>query len=146
MEPRISFVTLGVADLNRSARFYEAVLRLARVPSPPGAVFFDLGRIRLALYPRELLAADSGVPPEGSGFAGFALACNVGSVSEADQLLKDAVAAGGRIVKPAQPADWGGYAGYFADPDEFLWEVAWNPRYPIGVNRGSGDPERREGR
>src|SRR5688572_32940230 len=97
MEPRISFVTLGVADLNRSTRFYEAALRLSRVPSPPGVVFFDIGTIRLALYPRELLAADSGVPPEGSGFAGFALACNVGSVSEAEQLLEDSVSAGGRI-------------------------------------------------
>ncbi|MDF3052230.1 MAG: glyoxalase [Geminicoccaceae bacterium] len=144
MEARISFVTLGVADLDRSTRFYEAALRLPRVPSPPGVVFFDIGRIRLALYPRELLAADSGVSPEGSGFAGFALACNVGSAREADQLLEDAVAAGGRIVKRAQPADWGGYAGYFADPDEFLWEVAWNPRPPAEMGPGSGGPPRRE--
>ena len=144
MEPRISFVTLGVADLTRSTRFYEVALRLSRVPSPPGVVFFDIGRIRLALYPRELLAAASGVPPEGSGFAGFALACNVGSVHEADQLLEDAVAAGGRVVKRAQPADWGGYAGYFADPDEFLWEVAWNPRHPPEVDSGSGDPQGHE--
>ena len=144
MEPRISFITLGVADLDRSTRFYEAALRLPRVPSPPGVVFFDIGRIRLALYPRERLAADSGVSPEGSGFAGFALACNVGSAREADQLLEDAVAAGGRIVKRAQPADWGGYAGYFADPDEFLWEVAWNPRQPPEMGPGSGDAPRRE--
>ncbi len=144
MEPRISFVTLGVADLNRSTRFYEAALRLSRVPSPPGVVFFDMGRIRLALFPRVLLATDAGVPSEGSGFAGFALACNVGSASEADQLLEDAVAAGGRVVKPGQPADWGGYAGYFADPDEFLWEVAWNPRYPPGMDPGAGGPQRRE--
>src|SRR5687767_12271521 len=144
MQPRISFVTLGVADLDRSTRFYEAALRLTRVPSPQGVAFFDLGSIRLALYPRKLLAAHAGVPPEGSGFAGLALACNVGSASEADQLLEDVVAAGGRIVKPAQPADWGGYAGYFADPDEFLWEVAWNPRYLLGVDPGAGDPQRRE--
>ena len=144
MDPRISFVTLGVTDLERSTRFYQAALRLSRVPSPPGVAFFDLGRIRLALYPRELLAAAAGVPPEGSGFAGFAMACNVGSASEAQQLLEDAAAAGGRIVKPAQPADWGGYAGYFADPDEFLWEVAWNPRFPHEADPGPGVPQMRE--
>ena len=142
MDPWISFVTLGVADVVRSTRFYQAALRLSRVASPPGVVFFDLGRVRLALCPRKLLAGYAGVPPEGSGFPGFALACNVGSAGEADQVLEDAVAAGGRIVKRAEPADWGGYAGYFADPDEFLWEVAWNPRHPFEPDRGPGGPPR----
>ncbi len=130
MEPRLSFVTLGVADLERATRFYEAGLGLTRLDSPPTVSFFELGRTWLALYPRQLLAEDAGVPAAGSGFPGFALAHNVRSKAEADRLLEDAARAGGRIVKPAQEADWGGYSGYFADPDGFLWEVAWNPRFP----------------
>lgn len=130
MEPRISFVTLGVTDLGRATRFYAEGLRLPQLKSPPTVSFFELGRTWLALYPRHLLATDAGVPGEGSGFPGFALAHNVRSRDAADRLLKEAAAAGGRIVKPAQATDWGGYAGYFADPDGFLWEVAWNPRFP----------------
>ncbi len=130
MEPRISFVTLGVTDLNRSIRFYEEGLGLPRLKSPPTVAFFELGRTWLALYPRHLLAQDAGVPAEGSGFSGVALAHNVRSPAEADRLLQDAAAAGGRIVKAGHTADWGGYSGYFSDPDGFLWEVAWNPRFP----------------
>jgi catechol 2,3-dioxygenase-like lactoylglutathione lyase family enzyme len=120
VEPRISFVTLGVTDLHRATRFYAAGLGLPQLPSPPTVSFFELGRTWLALYPRELLAADAGVPAEGSGFSGIALAHNVRSEAEA----------GGRVVKPPGRADWGGYSGYFADPDGFLWEVAWNPSFP----------------
>lgn len=130
MESRLSFVTLGVTDLERATRFYEKGLGLARLKSPPTVSFFELGRTWLALYPRHLLAADAGVPPAGSGFPGFALAHNVRSEAEADRLLEEAAAAGGRIVKPAGPTDWGGYSGYFADPDGYLWEVAWNPKFP----------------
>ena len=130
MEPRISFVTLGVSDLERSARFYEEGLGLPRLESPPSVAFFEMGKTWLALYPRHLLAADAGVSAEGSGFSGIALAHNVRSATEADRLLQDAAAAGGRIVKAAQTAAWGGYSGYFADPDGYLWEVAWNPRFP----------------
>jgi len=131
MEPRISFITLGVRDLERATRFYKDVLGLPQRPSPPGVVsFFEMGRTWLALFPREDLAADAGVAPEGSGFPGFALAHNVRSEAEVDQLLAEAAAGGGRIVKPGQPTDWGGYAGYFADPDGFLWEVAWNAKFP----------------
>ena len=130
MEPRISFVTLGVTDLERSTLFYEVGLGLARRESPPGVSFFEMGKTWLALYPRHLLAADAGVPAGGSGFPGFALAHNVRTAAEADRLLQKAAAAGGRIVKPGEQADWGGYSGYFADPDGFLWEVAWNPRFP----------------
>jgi catechol 2,3-dioxygenase-like lactoylglutathione lyase family enzyme len=129
MEPRISFVTLGVTDLERSTRFYGDGLRLPRLASPPKASFFDLGPTRLALYPRALLAADAGVSPAGSGFSGFALAHNVGTAQEVDRLLEQALAAGGRVVRSARHTDWGGYAGYFADPDSFLWEIAWNPRF-----------------
>jgi catechol 2,3-dioxygenase-like lactoylglutathione lyase family enzyme len=130
MEPRLSFVTLGVKDLERATRFYEEVLRLPRRPAPPTVSFFELGRTWLALYPRDLLAADAGVPAEGSGFAGFALAHNVRSPEEVDRLLAEAAAGGGRVVKPGQRSDWGGYTGYFADPEGFLWEVAWNPDFP----------------
>ena len=130
MEPRISFVTLGVRDLERATRFYADTLRLPRLPSPPTVSFFELGRTWLALYPRELLAADAGVPAEGSGFPGFALAHNVRSATEVDDLLAEAGAGGGRLVKAGARADWGGYSGYFADPDGFLWEVAWNPHFP----------------
>jgi uncharacterized protein len=77
-----------------------------------------------------LLAADAGVPPAGSGFPGFALAHNVRSIGEVDQVINVAVTAGARLVKPPQRAEWGGYSGYFADPDGFLWEVAWNPAFP----------------
>jgi catechol 2,3-dioxygenase-like lactoylglutathione lyase family enzyme len=130
MEPRISFVTLGVADLERSTRFYADGLGLVQLKSPPGVSFFELGKTWLALYPRDLLAADAGVAPGGSGFSGFALAHNVRSAAETDRLLEDAARAGGRVTRSARPTSWGGYAGYFADPDGFLWEVAWNPRFP----------------
>lgn len=130
MEPRLSFVTLGVSDLQRASRFYEEVLRLPRIPTPPEVSFFELGKTWLSLYSRELLAADAGVSATGSGFPGFTLAHNVRSAAEVDRLLKEVADAGGRIVKPGQRADWGGYTGYFADPDGFLWEVAWNPQFP----------------
>jgi uncharacterized protein len=130
MEPRISFITLGVSDLARATAFYRDVLKLPQLPSPPVVSFFEMGQTWLALFPRDELAADAGISAAGSGFPGFALAHNVRSPEEADQLLATAAAGGGRIVKPGQPTDWGGYAGYFADPDGFLWEVAWNPKFP----------------
>ncbi len=130
MESRISFVTLGVQELARSTRFYEEVLGLPRLSTPPSVAFFEMGRTWLSLYPHSELAADAGVPAEGSGFAGFALAHNLGSREEVDALLSHVKSHGGRIVKPAHATDWGGYSGYFADPDGFLWEVAWNPDFP----------------
>ena len=130
MEPRISFITLGVESLERAVRFYEEVLRLPRRETPPTVAFFEMGKTWLALYPREELAADAGVPAEGSGFPRFALAHNVRSPEEVDALLREAAGGGGRIVKPGRHTDWGGYAGYFSDPDGFLWEVAWNPDFP----------------
>jgi catechol 2,3-dioxygenase-like lactoylglutathione lyase family enzyme len=133
MEPRISFGTLGVRDLARATRFYRDVLGLPQLPSPPTVAFFEMGRTRLALYPWDELAADAGVSAAGSesgGFHGFALAHNVRSPEEVDRLLAEAAAGGGRLVKPGQLADWGGRSGYFADPDGFLWEVAWNPHFP----------------
>lgn len=130
MEPRISFITLGVADLERATTYYADVLRLPRIPTPPGVAFFELGRTWLSLYPRDELAADADVAAEGSGFRGITLAHNVRSPEEADRLLAEASTGGGRLVRAGHHTDWGGYSGYFADPDGFLWEVAWNPHFP----------------
>ena len=110
-------------------RLITGVIAIA-VPIVFNVAFFELGRTWLALYPRPLLAADAGVPDDGTGFARFTLAHNVRTPEEVDALLAAVAAGGARIVKPAQPADWGGRTGYFADPDGFLWEVAWNPHFP----------------
>ncbi len=93
--------------------------------------FLRTAGIVLALYPRHLLAEDAGISSEGEGFPGFALAHNVASKELVDQALASAVEAGGRLVKPAVDVFWGGYSGYFADPEGFLWEVAWNPGWPL---------------
>lgn len=130
MEPRISLITLGVADLERATRFYRDVLKLPQIPTPPEISFFELGKTWLSLFPRQELAADAGVPAEGSGFRGFTLAHNLPSAAAVDKLLAEVASAGALIVKPAKTAEWGGYSGYFADPDGFLWEVAWNPHFP----------------
>lgn len=132
MKPRISLITLGVADLARAARFYETGLGLPRKPLDADVVFFPLDGTWLALYPRSELAKDAALPPEGSGFEGFSLAHNVSSRVEVDQLLQQAVSAGAKLVRPAQDASWGGYSGYFADPDGHLWEIAWNPDIAVG--------------
>ncbi len=130
MQPRLSFVTLGVAELARATAFYRDVLGLPQKPTSTDISFFELGKTWLALYPRDLLAQDATVSADGSGFRGFTLAHNVKTREEVDALLAHVAAHGGRIVKPAHVADWGGYSGYFADPDGFLWEVAWNPHFP----------------
>ncbi|HET7011797.1 MAG TPA: VOC family protein [Anaerolineales bacterium] len=130
MEPRLSFVTLGVADLQRAIRFYRDVLELPQLDSPDTVAFFELGKTWLALFPKDDLATDAGVALEESGFPRFSLAHNVRSPAEVDRLLNHVGERGGTIIKPGQRADWGGYTGYFADPDGFLWEVAWNPAFP----------------
>ncbi|MCE8013212.1 VOC family protein [Billgrantia desiderata] len=132
MKPRISMITLGVSDLAASIRFYEEGLGLPRMESPPEVAFFTLNGTWLGLYGREALAEDAGVSPEGSGFSGIALAHNLASEEEVDELLEQAVAAGARLVKPGQKVFWGGYSGYFADPDGYLWEVAHNPFAWVG--------------
>jgi catechol 2,3-dioxygenase-like lactoylglutathione lyase family enzyme len=131
MEARISLITLGVSDLERSLRFYQEGLGLPRREGPDGIAFFETRGTWLSLYPRESLAEDATVSAEGSGFAGFTLAHNVGSPEEVDATLQQAVDAGARLRKPGQKVFWGGYSGYFADPDGFLWEVAWNPHFTI---------------
>lgn len=131
MEPRITLITLGVDDLERSIAFYRDGLGLPKRDGPDGIAFFETSGTWLSLYPRKSLAEDATLPAEGSGFRGFALAHNVGSPERVDELLAQAVAAGATLVKPGQKVFWGGYSGYFSDPDGFLWEVAWNPHLPL---------------
>jgi predicted lactoylglutathione lyase len=131
MEQRVSLITLGVTDLQRSREFYERLGWRRALTKAEGVVFFQAGGMALALYPRTDLAKDANVAPEGSGFNAISLAYNARTRAEVDSVLKEAAAAGGKILKPAEEAFWGGYSGYFADPDGFLWEVAWNPSFPI---------------
>ena len=138
MRPRISLITLGVHDLERSVAFYRDGLGLPTegimgTEYEIGAVaFFELeSGLKLALWPRSSLAADSGLPPGPASPASFALAHNVATQAEVDEVMAQARRAGATIVKPAQRAFWGGYAGYFQDPDGHLWEVAFNPDLPV---------------
>ena len=130
MEQRLSLVTLGVADLARSLRFYGA-LGWKRNNKEAEVAFFRLNGMILALWSRESLAADADVTDEGARFSGIALAYNARSREDADGVLAEAAKAGARIVKPAHDTSWGGYSGYFADPDGHLWEVAWNPFWEV---------------
>lgn len=132
MEPRISLVTLGVADVARSRGFYERLGLKASTAGNEGVAFFQMGGMVLALWGRGDLAQDAGLPEPGPGFGGVALAHNVRRRDEVDAVLAEAARAGGRILKRAEDAFWGGYSGYFADPDGHPWEVAWNPHFAIG--------------
>ncbi|CAO3416624.1 VOC family protein [Azospirillum doebereinerae] len=134
MEPRISLVTLGVADLARSRRFYEQ--GLGWTPSPAGndnVTFYQLGGMALGLFGRAALAEDAHLPDAGdpARFGGITLAQNVRSKAEVDSVLALAERAGARILKPGQDVFWGGYSGYFADPDGHPWEIAWNPFFTL---------------
>ncbi len=136
MEPRISLITLGVADLERARRFYVDGLGLPMRPeSQASVVFIELNGLWLSLYSRAALAEDAQLSDAGNGeqgkFSGITLAHNVRSKAEVDALLQHVAQIGGKIVKPAQDAFWGGYSGYFSDPDGHLWEVAWNPHFWI---------------
>jgi len=130
MEQRISLITLGVADVGRARTFYEQL-------GWPGqeieeTVFFQAGGLALVLWGRGKLAADAGVEGAGAaGFSGLALAHNVRSRAEVDQVLTDAADAGAEITQPARETFYGGYAGYFRDPDGHLWEIAWNPGFTL---------------
>lgn len=131
MQPRLTLVTLGVADVARSRAFYEALGFKASRDSNPNVTFFEAGGVVLALFARCALAKDANVEDSAPGFSGIALAHNVSSPEETDAALAEAVKAGAKLVKPGQNAFWGGYSGYFADPDGHLWEVAHNPFWPL---------------
>jgi catechol 2,3-dioxygenase-like lactoylglutathione lyase family enzyme len=134
MEQRVSIITLGVANIERSRQFYERLGWRRSKAQSEGIVFFQAGGMAVALYPREELAKDANAASEGSGFQGISLAYNARTRSEVDSVLAAAVTAGTKLLKPAQEAFWGGYSVYFSDPDGFLWEVAWNPSFPIAAD------------
>jgi uncharacterized protein len=130
MEPRLSLVTLGVSDVARSRAFYEALgFKAARAPED-AVTFFSAGGVILALFGRAALAEDAMIPDSKPGF-GVALAHNARSEAEVEAVLAEAVAAGATLIKSARKAFWGGYSGYFADPDGHLWEVAYNPYFRL---------------
>ncbi len=132
MNPRISMITLGVHDLQKSIEFYEKGLGFPRMESPPEVAFFTLNGTWLGLYGHDALAEDATVSPEGSGFSAVTLAHNVHSEAEVEEVLKQAVAAGATVLKEAQKVFWGGYHGYFKDLDGHLWEIAHNPFFWVG--------------
>ena len=139
MEPRVTLITLAVDDLERSLHFYRDGLELATKGivgqqfEHGAVVFFDLQPgLKLAIWPRQSLSHDSGVPITHPCPTEFVLGHNVASREEVDALMAQAAKAGALIVKPAQEAFWGGYSGYFQDPDGHLWEVAWNPQLMPG--------------
>ena len=136
MQPRVTVITIGVDDLEKSLRFYRDGLGLptegiiGQEFEYGSVVFIELqAGLRLALWPRKNIAHDTGLPLSETAPTEFTLGHNVSSRAEVDQVMQQAATAGALIVKPAQDTFWGGYAGYFQDPDGHLWEVAWNPHW-----------------
>ena len=128
MQQRLTLITLGVAELKRSKDFYENTLGWKPVPnSNENIVFYKLNGVLLALFSADALAEDAGVSSSGSGFRKFTLAHNVGSEKEVDELVRLLESRGARVVKKPQKAFWGGYSSYVSDPDDILWEIAYNP-------------------
>jgi len=123
-----------VADLARASAFYRGVFGLDPNPDNSGVAFFELPGTWLALYPRDKLAEDIGIPDTSAAFSGITLAFNVGSKNAVDEALAFAANAGATITKPAAETFWGGYSGYFTDPDGHAWEVAFNPFWPLDAN------------
>ncbi|WP_061296038.1 VOC family protein [Leptospira interrogans] len=124
MQPRMNLITLGVRDLKKAVHFYEQGLGFPKMKFEGNVAFFTLNGTWLALYPWEELAADAGVSAEGNGFRGFTIAYNGQSKEEVDQVIAKAEKVGAKIVKRPQEVFWGGYSGYFQDPEGFYWEVA----------------------
>jgi catechol 2,3-dioxygenase-like lactoylglutathione lyase family enzyme len=131
MEPRVSIITLGVQDVARACVFYEMLGFEASSSSRESVTFFDAGGVVLGLYGRGPLAEDATVDDSPPGFSGVALAYNARSEVDVDAVLAEAVSAGAKLIKPAGKVFWGGYSGYFADPDGHLWEVAFNPYFKL---------------
>ncbi|MFH1817912.1 MAG: VOC family protein [Pseudomonadota bacterium] len=138
MQPRVSLITLGVDDLDRAVKFYAEGMGLktegivGREFAFGAVAFFELqGGLKLALWPRESLAHDTGLTAGTPNATDISLAHNVASRADVDAVMAQAASAGARIVKPAHDTFWGGYAGYFLDPEQHLWEVAWNPQWVL---------------
>jgi catechol 2,3-dioxygenase-like lactoylglutathione lyase family enzyme len=131
MEQRLTLVTLGVGDLERSRRFYAALGWHEIEPRQGSVAFFQLNGIGLSLFPRAELAKDAAVADSAAGFSGITLAHNLRSEAEVDALFAEIVAAGATAVKTPRKVFWGGYSGYVADPDGHLWEIAHNPFFPL---------------
>lgn len=131
MQPRLCFVTLGVADVARSRAFYEKLGFKPSSASTEAVCFMQANGVVLALWGRAALAEDAGVADGGGGSGGVALAHNVTTKPEVDAVMAEAVAAGASVTRAAADVFWGGYTGYFADPDGHLWEVAYNPFMPL---------------
>lgn len=127
MKQNLHIVTLGVKNFEQSKKFYSEILGWKISRPQEGIVFFQAGGIVLALYPREELAEDAVISPKGSGFSGFTLAYNANSEAEVDEIITSLKSKGVKIIKEPQKVSWGGYSSYFADPDGFRWEVAYNP-------------------
>ena len=139
MQPRLSLVTLAVADVPRARAFYSALGWRASSVGGDEVAFFQLGPLALALYGREASAADMGLAPAPPG--AVTLAQNQPSREAVDRALAEAEAAGARLLKPAAETAWGGYVGYFADPDGHPWEIAWNPGFALGEDGALTLPE-----
>src|SRR5262245_12243163 len=129
---RLTLLTLGVKDIARSAAFYEALGFRRKARNADGVAFFEAGGVILSLWSPDQLAADADIAPqEPSGFRGVSLAWNVASTRDVDHAMEHAVAAGATLLRPPHDVFWGGYTGYFADPDGHIWEVAYNPHWPF---------------
>jgi uncharacterized protein len=131
MKPAISLITLGVDSIARSRAFYQALGWELSSASNDHVCFFQMNGTKLGLFGREALAEDAHVSPKGDGFRGVSLAMNLPSKADVDAAFAEALSTGATSVKKPEDVFWGGYSGYFADPDGHLWEVAWNPGFPL---------------
>jgi len=135
MKQHVHLVTLGVNDFKKSVEFYTNILSWKPASGSNNDItFFQAGSVVLSIYSREKLAGDALVSSDGSGFAGFTLAYNAHSEAEVDDIIENLKSKGVKIVKEPQKVSWGGYSSYFADPDGYLWEVAYNPFFPFDGN------------
>lgn len=132
MKPRISMITLGVKDLRTASEFYEYGLGFPRMDSPPEVAFFTLNGTWLGLFGKDELSKEAKVSMPNGTSGSFALVHNVASESEVNEVIENAVSHGATVTKKAESTSWGGYSGYFQDPEGHLWEIAYNPHFWVG--------------